>query len=189
MRETHTDWGKPSPDTRTDDRDRGQTTLDFVVGIGVFLLVIAFAAGFIPEMYEPLDDDPERPQVADRTADRLVATLVESPDNPAALNTTCTLTFLRQSDTACGYDPGDSLQEQLGIGPRYRVNVSVQRNETADPGLETLCTDGTSVTDCDSGSELLAVGPDVPVDRSSADAARRVVYVDGRDATVVVTIW
>lgn len=175
--------------TRRPDSDRGQTALDLAVGIGVFLLVVTFAAGFLPEMYAPFDDEPQRPQVADRSADRLVATLAESPDNPSVLNESCTVTVLRGTNAGCGYDPGDDLTEQLGVGSRYRVNLSLQRNVTADPGLEPLCTDGSEVKDCSTGSDRLALGPAVPTDRSSVDTTQRLVYVGGRDATVVVHVW
>lgn len=169
--------------------DRGQTALDLAVGIGVFLLVVTFAAGFMPEMYAPFDDEPQRPQVADRSADRLVATLAESPANPSVLNESCTVTVLRGTNAGCGYDPSEDLTEHLGVGSRYRLNVSLRRNVTADPGLELLCTDGSDVTDCTAGSDRLALGPAPPTDRSSVDTTRRVVYVDGRDATVVVSVW
>lgn len=171
------------------DGTRGQTTLDFVVGIGVFLLVMGFAAGFVPEMYASFDDDPQRGLVADRTADRLVASLVTDDETPSVVNETCASAFLRQHGSACGVDTADPLHEQVGIGPRYRLNVSLQRDTGSDPGLETLCHDGSGVASCSGGGTPLAVGPAVPADRSSIDSARRLVFVDGRDATVVVTVW
>lgn len=171
------------------DGTRGQTTLDFVVGIGVFLLVMGFAAGFVPEMYASFDDDPQRGLVADRTADRVVGTLVTDDGSPSVLNETCASAFLRQSGSVCGFDTANPLHEQVGIGPRYRLNVSLRRDTGSDPGLETLCHDGSDVTDCAGGGTALAVGPAVPSDRSSVDSARRLVHVDGRDATVVVTVW
>jgi hypothetical protein len=53
---------------------RGQTTQDFVVGIGIFLLAVAAVFAVIPYVATPADPvgDGEREQ-ADRIADRLVA--------------------------------------------------------------------------------------------------------------------
>lgn len=57
--------------------DRGQTGLDFVVGIGLFLLAMAFLVGFAPDMVASHADGPELPLVADRAAN-IAAAEIES---------------------------------------------------------------------------------------------------------------
>ena len=55
-------------------RERGQTTQDFAVGIGIFLLAVAFVFSFFPTVVTPFDSsvgDAETTQ-ADRIADRIV---------------------------------------------------------------------------------------------------------------------
>lgn len=54
--------------------DRGQTTQDFAIGIGLFLLAVVFVVAFIPSILAPADD----PGMADRSAqaERLAAELV-----------------------------------------------------------------------------------------------------------------
>lgn len=180
--------GGPQPADRADG-GRGQTTLDFVVALGVFLLVIGFVAGFLPELYASFDDEPERALVADRAAVGVVAGLVTDPDTPSVLNESCAHAFLRQNASACGFDTGASLTEQVGIGSRSRVNVSLRRNVTGDPGLEILCTDGSRIQGCGAGGVALATGPRVPAGRTSVGSERRIVYVDGQAATLVVSIW
>lgn len=180
--------GSPRSTTRRDG-ERGQTSIDFVVGIGVFLLVVGSVAGFVPDLFAPFDDDPQRPLVTDRAADRVVGHLTDVDGNPGVLNTSCTLAFLRQNAAVCGFDPQNDLTEQIGIGTRYRANVSLRRNTTAAPGLEILCTDGDEPVACSAGGPKLAAGPPVPGNRSSVDSARRVVHVAGRDATVVIHVW
>ncbi|WP_306057613.1 DUF7287 family protein [Natronococcus wangiae] len=60
--------------------DRGQTTQDFAIGIGVFLLSIAFVFSYIPSLTTPFASptgDAETAQ-ADRIADRLVHNISDS---------------------------------------------------------------------------------------------------------------
>lgn len=160
--------------------NRGQTTLDFAVGIGLFVLVLGFVFGFVPGLFAPLADDPARPQVADRAAGRLVTTL-DRPGEPAVLNASCTRTLFGVEDLSdCGFDPDGPLTGVAGVGDDYGLNVSLARNRTAAPGLEPVVTDG--------GAELVA-GPPVPGGSSSVDVARRVASLDGRDVTVVVRVW
>ena len=54
--------------------ERGQTTQDFVVGIGVFLLAIAFVFSFFPALVTPYDSSVGGAETAqaDRIADRIV---------------------------------------------------------------------------------------------------------------------
>ncbi|RZH67572.1 DUF7287 family protein [Natrinema altunense] len=53
--------------------DRGQTTQDFAVGIGVFLLAIAFVFSFLPSLVTPYESsNGAKTAQADRIADRIV---------------------------------------------------------------------------------------------------------------------
>ncbi|MBZ6493866.1 DUF7287 family protein [Natrinema longum] len=56
--------------------DRGQTTQDFAVGIGLFLLAVAFVFLFLPTIGTPYESSggADRAQ-ADRIADRIVSNL------------------------------------------------------------------------------------------------------------------
>jgi hypothetical protein len=53
--------------THSPPGSRGQLYLDFVVGIGVFVLALAFVLSVAPGMFSAFDDDPSRPLVADRS--------------------------------------------------------------------------------------------------------------------------
>ena len=54
--------------------ERGQTTQDFAVGIGVFILAVAFVFSFLPSILTPFDSSVSGGQTAqaDRVADRIV---------------------------------------------------------------------------------------------------------------------
>ncbi|QCC55781.1 hypothetical protein DV706_02825 [Natronorubrum bangense] len=71
-------------------RDRGQTTQDFAVGIGVFILAVAFVFTFLPTILTPFDSSVSGGQTAqaDRIADRLVDNLSDSDTSPNTINGT-----------------------------------------------------------------------------------------------------
>lgn len=82
--------------------DRGQTVLDFAVGISVFLIVVAFVLTFIPGMVQPFQSSTQaETAAADRLAEQLSAgMLVEDVSEPYLLDGGCVATFfaLENSD-------------------------------------------------------------------------------------------
>lgn len=65
-----------SRDSATDgpDRDRAQTVQDFAVGVGIFLLAVAFVFTFVPTIITPFADAGG---ASTAQADRIAATIVE----------------------------------------------------------------------------------------------------------------
>lgn len=55
---------------RRSARDRGQTTQDYAIGIGLFLLMVVFVVTFLPSVLAPFDsvDETERSSQAERVA-------------------------------------------------------------------------------------------------------------------------
>ncbi|MFP4590705.1 MAG: hypothetical protein ACLFMX_01420 [Halobacteriales archaeon] len=55
-------------------RDRGQTTQDYAIGIGLFLLIVIFALTFVPSVLAPFEDVDanERAAQAERAANTIV---------------------------------------------------------------------------------------------------------------------
>lgn len=181
---------------RTDRHDRGQTSLDFLIGIGVFMLTVAFVVGAIPGLIEPFSGGQETPLVADRITSEVVGGMMVDAGRSSALNETCTYAFFDDSfgdGDACAlsFDASDDdLPERLGIDDGYSVNVTIQRDVTGDADREVLCTDGETVGECGTlaGSERLAIGPP-PANLRSVVSTRRTAYLDGKDVTVVVKVW
>ncbi|MFP9190369.1 DUF7287 family protein [Natronosalvus vescus] len=61
--------------------DRGQTTQDFAVGIGIFLLAVAFVFSFVPTLITPFaTSTASETAQADRIADEIVANYSEEPN-------------------------------------------------------------------------------------------------------------
>ncbi len=67
--------------------DRGQTTQDFAVGIGIFLLTIAFVFAYLPSLATPYESSIGGAETAqaDRIADRIVENTSDSA-TPNELN-------------------------------------------------------------------------------------------------------
>lgn len=166
------------------DSDRAQMLPDFVIGIAIFLVTIAFIVGFIPQMTAPYQEQ-EKPVVAERIADDVSGSLLGRPGSSSGLNLDCTRAFFARSDaTGCPFDAADTVNEQLGVSDRHSVNV---RLVSTGSESEVLCADGGSIGTC--GTERLAVGPSVPQDGRSVATTHRVVHVDGNDAVLEVRVW
>lgn len=159
--------------------ERGQTTQDFAIGIGIFLLAIAFVFGFVPTFLTPFTPDVGQAESAqaDRIADRIAGQLsegdrynhVESDDEFEAL-------VPDDDDVTLAENLGlRTAGEDADVVPVDRVNVT----------LETL--DGDDV--------VLSGGHHLPDDQATASAARIVTYegdtVPDPDAAyrIVVRVW
>ncbi|WP_254862466.1 DUF7287 family protein [Halovivax gelatinilyticus] len=113
--------------------DRGQTVQDFAVGIGLFILAVAFIFAFVPTIITPFADAGGA-QTAQ--ADRIAATIVDnaSTDTPNELD-------LEEFDEYYDED-GDDLIEVLGLRSSSdrafdRVNVTiVELDEYGDDSAE-----------------------------------------------------
>jgi len=163
-----------------DGAGRAQTAIDYGIGVGVFLLVVAFVFAFMPSMFAPFTSTSgDELVVADRSADYLTSDLlIEEAGRSVVLNATCTEAFF---DTA-GSDPAGcrfdedaaNLESALGVErPGVRLNVTVRNGSSGVRELD--------------GTRLVAGGRPGP----SADVlvARRSVLLDGEQNRVVVRVW
>lgn len=172
---------------------RGQTTIDFAVGVGVFLIAVVFVLGLFPGLLQPFTSGPQEETVAaDRSADNLAAGLLGDPTTPYVLDLECTDAFFEDtSPSECRF-AGDDLHERMGLGSRQRVNVSIRGNVTGPDGKDVLCEDGGGgLVEADDGSCSTAfrTGDTPPTGTGSVVVARRVVSIDGTDATLEVRVW
>lgn len=180
--------------------DRGQTTLDFAIGVSVFLLAVGFVVLFIPTMFDPFSlGDGAGPVVAERSATHLVdGLLVADPSTPGTLDAGCTIAFFTANTTAataedCRVVPSSSLARDVGaiseeaatnedVPQSWRVNASVQalaeRNGVAVRANEVRSGYGT---------DRLARGPDAQ--GRNADTYSKVVTIDDNRYRVVVRVW
>lgn len=163
--------------TRSRRTGRAQTTLDFAIGAGVFLIAIAFVVAFVPGMFVPFDADTST-VTADRVADSLAKDLLGDPGEPGVLDANCTVGFFEQMETNtsahddCRFDTdAGTLEAVLGVDERTNVTVE-HRNGTV----------------IEKNGQLLAAGEN-PVTRDSVAIVRRTVLFDGESRRLVVRVW
>lgn len=168
--------------------DRGQTGVDFVVGVAIFLLTTGFVFGFLPGMLAPFGEATASPLYGDRIVDDLVYDTLADGATPATLDTQCTLAFFGvTSATDCRFDTADSHREVIGLPARYEFNISVQAldgNGTRVPLYGNA--DGTVSR---TGDTRLVTGDAVPDEYGSVTSVSRHVRVDDTDAVLVVRVW
>jgi hypothetical protein len=188
--------------------DRGQTVLDFAVGVSVFLIVVAFVFAFIPGTLDPFTTGgSEEPVVANRVADSLAEGMLGAPENPNVLDSTCTLEFFEEGEdgagsvpSECRFEGGVALTERVGIEGRGDAGYGVRISLIADLGdgdrtANTLCHDGSGIVEADPGScsgTPYAIGSTPPSDTDSVSVSRRAVYLSndrGTGASLLVEVW
>lgn len=173
---------------------RGQTTLDFALGISIFLIVILFVFTFIPGLLDPFTlNNEENTPLAGQIADRLSQDTLGDPTEPYVLDRYCTVAFFNSSDAGpsqCRYEDGD-LHDRLNIPQTKDINVTI-----GSGGTDILCWNATqnnltSTSGCGSGDTKLRAGssPTVGGGNPSTITARRVVSLNGEDVTLKVVVW
>lgn len=176
---------------------RAQTTLDFMIGMGVFLFAILFLIGVIPSIIDPFSGGQEAPLVADRVAGEVAEGMLVEPGTSSVLNETCTYAFFNESlgeGTGCAvpFDEQETdLSTRLSIDDRYSLNISIRRNVSGGADPDILCTNGDRVASCGAiGADetRFTTGPP-PAERQTVTATQRAGYLDGKDVIVVVKLW
>ncbi|KOX91990.1 DUF7287 family protein [Haloarcula rubripromontorii] len=176
---------------------RGQTTLDFAIGMSLFLSVLIFIFLFIPGLLSPFSAGIQEETVTtDRVADGLTMGMLGSPQQPYVLDEHCTQEFFAGNapPSGCGYDSGGSTEERVGLDPALEnVNVTIRGNATATAAAdETLCWDGTNeelVAASGGCGTILTTGGNPPTNNDASVTALRVVSLNGQDVTVRVVMW
>ncbi len=105
---------------------RGQTPHDYALGIGVFILTIAFALAFVPSTLSFTDADPGATEstLADRSAVAMIGNL-STGDRQNQLNATAVAEYF---DTA---DNETELQRRLDLPETISVNTTVRSLDNA----------------------------------------------------------
>lgn len=181
---------------------RGQTTLDFAMGISIFLAVVLFVFTFVPGLLDPFALNSEEDTVlVGQIADRLSKDALGHPEEPYVLDRYCAVAFFNGSKTApsrCRYE-GQTLAAKLDVPDSTNVNVTIESNITigsTDP--DTLCWDEgekdlVPVANCNPGGAdtALTIGesPSAAGTNPATITARRVVALDGEDVTLTVVVW
>lgn len=183
---------------------RGQTTLDFVIGIAVFLGVLVFAFSFVPGILQPFElTDDEEPSLSDRIANTLSQERLGSPAEPYVLDRYCTVHFFDESPGApadCNYED-ESLEEMFELRQTHNLNITLKGNVTpTGSGMEQLCwteeapphneSGLVELDDCDENNDDVVLARGEPVaEQGGTITARRVVSLHGESVMVEVVLW
>jgi hypothetical protein len=139
--------------------DRGQTTLDYLFGIGLFILTVGMAFALVPALTGPfLGGSDAGALVADRAADTLTADTLGHPERPGVVNESRVAAFFDQSPAA--------VHDDLSLDDSITVNVTLTNRH-----------------------ERWAVGPTPPDARDSVYSAWRVIEVNGTRSDLRVVVW
>lgn len=114
-----------------DDRpDRGQTTLDFAVGMSIFLIAVAGVISFTPSLLEPFEGGgTEDTIVANRVASQLVEGTLTDPEQPFVLDKACTTAFFAPENS-----DGDP-DNDAALNPAHDENLARDRFDISRANL------------------------------------------------------
>lgn len=193
------------------DGTRGQTTLDFAIGISIFLTVLLFILLFLPGILSPFTESAQEETItSNRVADKLTSGLLASPAEPNVLNAHCTVGFFAAPDEStdtsvpgqCNYETG-TLEEQVGVAEGFeRVRVVIQGNiSTYGSGTDTLCWDNTGtdtglVEETEAGADStddlqcdVTLTRGEPPTTQDSITAFRTVSLEDTDVSLLVEVW
>ncbi|WP_049980473.1 DUF7287 family protein [Halolamina rubra] len=159
--------------------DRGQTVLDYAIGVGIFLVAVMFVVATIPGMFAPFVGAGDA-QIADRVATSLSTERLGAPDEPYLLERDCTVAFFGRLDgddpdaDGCRFDTSaDTLQEMFALDSSQAIQVRIEKSDGAAAVID---------------GRTLSAGGDPP-SSVSVTTARRTVAIDGTTYWLEVRAW
>ena len=163
--------------------DRGQILPDFALGMAIFLITIAFAAIFIPQLILPFEGQ-ERTVVSERATSSLGNDVLTGDGPPGTLDEDATTDFF-------GLNTADA-RAHLGLTDTQSINIALRNAPSTHANSSVLCAepgeDPWLTTDCGSGTEL-ALGDTVPDGDRDIATGRMTLTADDRTAVLEVRVW
>lgn len=169
---------------------RGQSTIDYAIGVSLFLMAVLFIFMFVPSLFQPFTGTQNKVIVTDRAANQLVEDTLIQDDNPqrSVLDRECTQLFFEQMNGANPAHPDDcrfnettnSINVILGLQDIHDVNVTIEGSSESS-GIVTL--DGTT----------LKTGDESP-EQGDVVASQRVVHIvdengNAQEYRLFVRVW
>jgi len=175
---------------------RGQTTLDFAIGMSIFLAVVVFIFLFIPGILSPFSQGGQADTASsNRVADQLAQGALGSPSEPFVLDRYCTVEFFANgSQDQCQYDD-EPPERQLGLDRFQSVNITIKADlDTPADGAEILCWDNGDglIEQSDPGGACdvqLARGDPLSASTDDSVTSQRLVSLNRDDVTLYVRMW
>lgn len=156
---------------------RGQTAIDFLAGMTVFLVTIGFVLNFVPGVFQPFEADTGPDMVAgDRGAALLAeSALVDDVSAPGVLNETCTAEFFDADGDVgtCDFESDAAdLNDALGVDGTAGLNVTIED----DGGVRSVQGESTEAGRA-------------PPETADVVTATRIVLLDDEQGTLHVRVW
>ncbi len=167
---------------------RGQTTLDFAVGMSVFLLAVIFVIAYAPTMFDPFAGGTgTKLIVADRAATTVSGDiLATSSAEPGVLSMGCVGAFFdvdlnetaQRAECPQSID-GEDFETLLSLDGR-NANVTIHELDSpaSEPASPDWVEDGDGLTQTNSGS----IPSDVAV-------STRTVSIEDKQYRLTVRVW
>jgi len=155
---------------------RGQTLFDFVLGITLFLAVVAFTIAVIPDLLEPFEpDSSSNTVIADRGADHLSQGVLRADGaQPYVFDTECTVAFFDgNAVSACDVSNND-LQGIIGMRSSTNAYVKI-----IDSTGSVISVNGVK----------LEYGNDISESTGDVYTATRIVRIENKRRTLVFNVW
>lgn len=161
--------------------DRGQTAVDFLAGMTIFLVTIGFVFTLVPGMFQPFETDTGPNMVAaDRSAALLAEDLLlDDAGDPGVVNETCAAEFFDGDGVVgdCRFNAdADDVHGALGVTDHIEVNI-------------TLESEGVVQTVDGSDGPVTAQAGRAPPSTGDVVVAQRIVLVGKTRMTLFVRMW
>lgn len=163
--------------------NKGQVSLDYVIGISIFILSFFFLLSVLSNLVLPFQfNSDETKSMADRISIILVETssdngIAVSDSSPNILDKTKITQLNSSLNNNVTFESYDSKRYKLGLLTstlKYNINVSLRYfNNTLYPN---------------STSPLLQAGA-IPDESSNLGQTVRIVYLDSKKLNLVVRVW
>jgi hypothetical protein len=187
------------PDRAASGPDRGQTTLDFAVAMGIFLTTVLFVLAYAPTMFDPFAGGTgTKLVVADRAATTLSAdVLAASTAQPGVLSKACVVGFFEDGgdqgriDSECPAEINDvtDLDETLSLDGR-NANVTVHKLERGSTSTPDPLTFDWNDGDIDwSGDSIELARQNSGSIETDVAVATRTVSIEGEQYRLTVRVW
>lgn len=120
----------------TKPNSRGQTQLDFIIGIGIFFVAIGIVFAGSVSILQPFTTGHDNIAVGDRVADKLTNSHLTTDERQYVLDKDCTVVFfesLRNEPVTppsdCRFDElnnDDELANIFGVDTTYHINITIE---------------------------------------------------------------
>lgn len=161
---------------------RGQTSVDYIIAIGLFFITLAILIGTSSFLINPDISTSENKSISQSVTNKLTENVLKHPDTTKyTLSRECTVLFFEtmQSNSIPEHTPdwcsisSTNVNSELNIKGAKNVSISIQ-----DTSQNPVTLDETD----------LEINPDLP-DQADISTTTKQIYIDDNLYTMKVYVW